>query len=177
MIQSMKKIGVTLALAMATCTAATVIVPITAMAKASTSTTMTRSEAVALAQKQVKGTVIEIEADWDDGVLNYDIKILDSSNVEHDLEINTATKKVKEKSKETYRKTKAQKLRSAKITHDKAIAVAAKQSGATTFKSSEMDVNGSQLIYEVTLKNSKGKEVEVWVDALTGKVVDTDIDD
>lgn len=158
------------------------LVATTATGFASTSTSkkaITREKAIALAQEKAEGTLLKAEADYDRNSLTYEIEILDSSQVKHEIEINAYTGKVKKYSQERYSKTKAAKYAGAKLTHNQAIAIAKKETGATKLISSELDNENGMLVYEIKLYDNDSTEYEVLIDANKGTVLftDTDFDD
>lgn len=158
------------------------LVATTATGFAATSTAktaITREKAIAIAEEKAKGTLLKTEADYDRNSLTYEIEILDSNQVKHEIEINAYTGKVKKYSQERYSKTKAAKYTGAKLTHDQAIAIAKKETGASKLISSELDNENGTLVYEVKLYDDDSIEYEVLIDANKGTVLftDTDYDD
>ncbi len=180
----MKKIGIvlTLALAVGFSSVAMAATPSTTLKTASTTKTLTRAEAIKKAQEKAKGTVLKTELDRDDDKLIYEIEILDTSNVKHEMDINARTGKLSNYSKETIRKSKADKLRSAKISPEKAVEIVQKEAdGSTTLVSCELDIENNLLVYEIKLVDStdKDNEYEAIVSASTGKILffENDYDD
>lgn len=146
---------------------------------ATKNSTISRQEAIDIAQKEVKGTLLKTELDHENGRLVYEIDILHSSNTKYDLDIDASSGKIVRTKKTQYRKQNAEKLRSAKITHNKAIEIAKKDTGASTLLSCELDIENKKLVYEVTLTDGKYTEYELIIDASTGTILfsDTDYDD
>ena len=156
-------------------------------ATASAKTTLSKSsdisfeKAEALAKKEVKGTIIKVEMDHEGRLLVYEVELLDSANREHDIDIDASSGKIlrHRKSSRTQSKSKSDKLRGAKISSQKAITLAKKETGASTLLSYELDVEYKGVYWEIKLLDKNYVEYEVLIDAQTGRVVmvEADYDD
>lgn len=174
--KSIQKIGIALVLSgMMACGGIAMTAAPVAHA-ATKETILSRQEALDIAQKKVKGTLLKTELDEDDGRLIYEIEILNASNTKYDMDIDALSGKILKTKTIKYKKQKAEKLRSAKISHNKAIEAAKKDTGASTLILCELDIENGKLIYELDLRDGKRTEYEVIVDAATGKVLFSDMD-
>lgn len=69
------------------------------------------------------------------------------------------------------------KLAEARIPLVRALRTAARRAGGGRFDEAEIDRSGGRIVWEVTFKRSGDREIEVKVDARTGKVIRVDRDD
>lgn len=160
------------------CLAATIVgaTAFAATKSTNTSATISREKAISIAQEKASGTLLKAELDRENGVLVYEIDILDSSQKKHDIDINASTGQIVSYKQKSYSKSKASQYTSAKITHDKAISIATTETGAKNVTSSKLDVEDGRLVYELTLRDDQYTEYEVVIDATTGSILSTDVD-
>lgn len=154
---------------------------VTGLAASSTSKNITFAEAAKIATEEVAGTVTKVEQDYKNRNLVYEVEVLDSSDKEHDLDIEASTGKVltHKTDRRAISSTNAKALRGATVTAEKAIAAAKKETGASTLIKYELDVERGNVYWEVQLMDTDNVEYEVLLNAKTGKIltVDTDYDD
>lgn len=152
----------------------------TTTAEAATKT-ISFEKAVSIAKKEVKGLVTQVELDHSGRKLIYEIEILDSSNKEHDLDIDAETGDVLThyKSNRAESSSKAKKLRSATVSVEKAIAAVKKDTGADTLTSYNLDIENGKVCWEINMLDKDNVEYEALVDAKTGKIlyVESEYDD
>ncbi|HAE41607.1 MAG TPA: hypothetical protein DCG34_01640, partial [Clostridiales bacterium] len=125
------------------------------------------------------GTVTKIELDWDDGRYEYDIEIR-KDRKEYEVEIDAMTGKVLEFEADdddddddidvVTSATQQTPTDEELIGKDKAIEIALGLTGGGTVVEFELDQDDGRYKYEIEIKKD-GKEYEVEIDAMTGKVL------
>lgn len=130
-----------------------------------------------IALSKVDGVIVEIELDSDDGVTYYEIE-MKTNQGEVELEIHAYTGEILSFSKDS---KSSKGLLNLSIDTSALIGVAeakriALQQFSGTVKEVELNKDDGRLYYEVEMKTNKG-EVEIEIDAYTGKIISIEIDD
>lgn len=130
-----------------------------------------------IALSKVDGIIVEIELESDDGIVYYDIEMKTNSG-EVEMEIHAFTGEILSFSKDS---TSSKGLLNLNINTSALIGIAeaeriALQHFSGTIIEIELDSDNGRLYYEVEMKTSKG-EVELEIDAYTGKIISIEIDD
>jgi len=146
-----------------------------------------RAKEIALA-KVGGGTVEEIDLDYENGILVYEVEIK-YKGIEYEVDVNATTEEVvKFKSDHSTDNTSAQKpststpsqsqsdSSTAQISYEKAKEIALAKVGGGTVKEIELDHENGRLVYEAEVKYD-GREYEIDIDATSGEIVKYKIDD
>ncbi|HLR74314.1 MAG TPA: PepSY domain-containing protein [Virgibacillus sp.] len=130
-------------------------------------------DAVEFALKEFTGTVTEIELDEDDGRFIYEIEIK-SGNEKAEFDIDVYTGEIL--SIEIENKRKQQLPDESKLIHvNEAIDIALNEFSGT-ITDLELDKDDGRYIYEIDIQSGH-EEVELDIDAYTGKILSIEIDD
>ncbi|OWA33280.1 hypothetical protein B9G55_21605 [Saccharibacillus sp. O16] len=168
-------LGGTAALAGAAGTSGSTAVP------SASQTMITQKEAQNLALKAQKGTVDDIELKTRNGKTYYEVDI-DRQEGDVDVWIDAYTGSVlkvepddDQDDRTSGSANSGQVASSVKITAAQADAIAIKHAGGGKVSDNDLDEEDGSYIYEIEVKTSNG-EVEVKIDANTGKVLESETD-
>lgn len=132
------------------------------------------SSAIDIAQEEFPGVVVEVDLTKDDGRLIYEIEIFNGKE-EAEVEIDALTGKIVvldiDYEDYDYLHSKLNDVMDVKT----AIDIAQKQFSGTVVEI-DLDEDDNRLIYEIEIERGN-QEAEIKIDALTGKVLEVDIDD
>ncbi len=124
------------------------------------------------ALKKHAGEVLTLEAEISEGKAQYEFDIKDKDGKEWEVECLAKTGKVIEEEQEVANADDPAFKAKAKITQDEAKKIAlAKYSGEVVDSEFSIESNG-EASYEFDIKTTDGKEMEVEVDAATGKLAE-----
>ena len=135
-------------------------------------------QALNIAQKTVKGDIVSAGFDQNDYSAGgkYEVKII-ANNTEYEVDIDADSGKVlKTKQERLDNKDRAEHkaMKQAKVSLNQAMKTAARSVGGTVFEA-EFDNDDGQSVYEI--KVAKGDQThKVMIDAMTGKVISTRLD-
>ena len=150
-----------------------------------------RAKEIALA-KVGGGTVKEIDLDYENGILAYEVEIK-YNGIEYEVDVNATTGEVvkfksdhsthssnNSTSSSTQKPSTTSGLQSdsstAQISYERAKEIAIAKVGGGTVKEIELDRENGRLVYEVEVKYN-GREYEIDIDAATGEIVKYKVDD
>ncbi len=137
---------------------------------------ITHEEAIKIALTKAEGHVESIELEKESEKRYFEVEI-ENKDKEFEIRIDAITGEVlsvREDLDDDFEKTDKS-ISNNYISIQKAIEIAEKEVGGKVTEINR-DEDDNQFIYEVELKTSKG-EAEVDIDAVTGKVLDVEIDD
>lgn len=135
-------------------------------------------QALSIAQRTVKGDIVSAEFDQNDYSAGgkYEVKMI-ANNSEYEIDIDADSGKVlKTKQEKLDNKDIAEykAMKQAKVSLNQAMQTAARSVGGTVFEA-EFDNDDGQSVYEI--KVAKGDQThKVMIDAMTGKVISTRLD-
>lgn len=162
-------------------TASEAAVQVQTVYSAEATVTYEKAKQIALA-KVGGGTVKEIELDYENGILIYEVEIKYNS-VEYEVDVDASTGEVvkynsdydisysypQKQSTVTSNSTQSS-ISSTQIIKSKAKEIALAKVGGGTIKEIELDYKKGQLVYEIEIKYN-GMEYEIDIDACTGEIV------
>ena len=141
--------------------------------KPSKNVILTSGEASKIAHNQVaNGTIIKIELDSDDGQRYYEIE-MHTDDQEVEIEIDAYTGKV---IMIEYEKREGSSSNNKIISMDEAKKIALAKEPTAKITDIELDEDDGKYYYEIEMETSK-YEIELEIDAHSGKIIDLDYDD
>lgn len=136
--------------------------------------TLSIEEAIKIAQEEGKGNVTDVELEWERGNLVYHVE-LQGNGTETDVELNAKTGEVfKVKSEKEDDQDEEITLDQKLFSASEAIQLAEKEADGK-FNELQLDDDHGTLIYDIELEGKQ--EAEIKIDALTGKVLEVELDD
>lgn len=134
-------------------------------------------QAVRSAERRVpNGKAYDIETDRLRGKPVWEVKVARGTTRAYELDVSADGRKVLRRRAKTV-DDDVRKLRDAKVGLAKALRTAARRAKGAAFDSAEIDRSGGRLVWEATFKAPGDRELEVDVDARTGKVLRVRTDD
>ncbi|MCJ7842482.1 PepSY domain-containing protein [Lederbergia sp. NSJ-179] len=140
------------------------------------SSIITMQKATEIAINEVDGVLESVELDKENGRFIYEVDLSVPGYEDVDVDIDATTGAVIKVDKERAKQTKVSQQNENKnmpITEEKAISIALSD---TQGEVTEIDFDSEDLEYEMEISTGN-KEVEIKVDAKTGKILEKDIDD
>jgi len=125
------------------------------------------------AQAVYQGEVLTLEAEISEGKPIYEFDIKDKSGKEWEVECDAKTGKIIETEQEVEASDPAFRSKAKVSMEDAQKTALAKFPGEVSETETAIEANGS-LSYEFDIKTKDGKEIEVEVDATSGKIVETE---
>lgn len=138
---------------------------------------ISEEEAVVFVEEKYDGTVTEFEHDYDDGRSEYELNVKQNDHNSVEVELNSETGKIieEEHDDEDVNKQLEGTAKKSIISMNEAIAIAMnKQSGH--IEEAELDEDDGRLLYEIEIETANG-EVEIDIDAVSGKILKVERDD
>ncbi|PWA10345.1 hypothetical protein DCC39_11560 [Pueribacillus theae] len=136
---------------------------------------ISKEEAVKIVEKEYKGDNVDVNFEYDDGKPEYEVKFNEGEE-RFEVEIDAETGKVLKKERKDYDDDSAnEKPPHTKITMDKAAEIALNEV-AGDIKEAELDHDNGKWVYELEIQTKDG-EVNIDIDAMTGKILEIDHDD
>lgn len=133
--------------------------------------------AIRSAERRVpNGKAYDIETDRLRGKPVWEVKVARGTTRAYELDVSADGRKVLRRRAKTV-DDDVRKLRDAKVGLAKALRTAARRAKGAAFDSAEIDRSGGRLVWEATFKAPGDRELEVDVDARTGKVLRVRTDD
>ncbi|HET6549088.1 MAG TPA: PepSY domain-containing protein [Solirubrobacter sp.] len=134
--------------------------------------------AVKTAQRKVsRGKAYDIESDRRRGKRVWEVKVVRGVARGHKLDVRFDGRKVVGQRRRSKVDDDVRKLAKAKVTLAKALRTAGRRAEGGTFDEAEIDRSRGRIVWEATFDKPGDREVEVTVDARTGKVTRVTHDD
>lgn len=133
-------------------------------------------KAIQIAETAARGLLLKADLKMEGQKLVYSVSILDDKNNINILLVNAVTGVVEKTMKEKTDSNKAKILRTAKLSHKKAIKIAAKDEMSATIKEWELDKENNKAVYAVEFIDTSGFYHDIYVDAISGEVVKADVE-
>ncbi|WP_062351819.1 PepSY domain-containing protein [Bacillus kwashiorkori] len=134
-------------------------------------------QAIKIAEKKTGAKVKSIEKDYDDGKIEYEIELMNEKGQEIEMTINARTGKISELEYDDNDEKLVSNVKTSKhISIQEARNIAEAKTGAKV-KSIEKEWDDGRYEYDMELVNAKGQEIEITMDATTGKILKFDMDD
>lgn len=148
---------------------------------------ISKDKARTIATDKYGGDIINVEKDKDDGQLNYEVELKNSKQGRMEVHVNATNGKIVDTEKEDRDDDgdddedrddgdQNQSNQEANISKDEAAKAATDKYNGDVINVEKENDDGS-LNYEVELKNSKQGRMEVNVNAMNGKIIDTEKED
>lgn len=137
---------------------------------------ISKEEAVKIVEKEYKGDIVDVEFEYDDGKPEYEVKFNEGEE-RFEVEIDAETGKVLKKERKDHDDDDSanEKTPNTKITMEKAAEIALNEV-AGDIKEAELDNDDGKWVYELEIQTKDG-EVDIDIDAMTGKILEIDRDD
>lgn len=134
--------------------------------------------AVNTAERKVRGSkAYDVEDDRLRGERVWKVKVAVGTSRRYELDVRADGRKVLRERRRTRIDDDVRKRAQAKIPLAKALRIAAARAGGGTFAEAEIDRWRGRITWEATFERSGDREIEVRVDARSGKVVSVEVDD
>jgi len=134
--------------------------------------------AVGTAQRTVRGSkAYDIETDRHRGRRVWEVKVARGVARPYELVVRADGRRVLRQRRKARIDDDVRKLAEARVALPRAMRIAAGHARGARFDEAEIDRLRGRLIWDVEFKRSRDREVEVKVDARTGRVLEVDVDD
>ncbi len=151
--------------------------PAPATAEAVPSRLAQARRAVRTAERAVQGgRAYDIESDLLRGVRVWEVKVAQGAVRPHEIDVSADGRRILRRQRRARVDLDARRVAQAKVTLGSALTIAGARARTGTFDEAEIEREHGRLVWEVVFEHSGGREVEIKVDALTGKVVSVEND-
>jgi uncharacterized membrane protein YkoI len=134
--------------------------------------------AVRTAQRRIRRSkAYDIETDRFRGRRVWEVKVARGVTRPYELDVRADGRRVVRQRRKTRIDDDVRKLARATVTLPRALRTAARRARGARFDEAEIDRSRGRLVWDVEFKRSRDREVEVKVDARTGRVLEVDVDD
>ena len=142
------------------------------------------SQAIQVAEEAVEGRAFEAEFESEEGLLVYEIELVDETNDVHEVTVDAQTGEVVGKDEQTiegiwHRWLNGEELAAvtgAERSLGEIVTAVEAETGASAREAS-IDTENDRVVYEMELEGAAGEEIEFEVDPATGEILKRDMDD
>lgn len=134
--------------------------------------------AVRTAERSVgRGNAYDIESDRLRGRRVWEVKVARGTVRPYEIDVSADGRQVLRRRRESKVGDDVGKVAKAKVSLERALRIAGRRAGGARFDEAEIDRWRGRLAWEATFKRSGNREVEVRIDARSGKVLAVSVDD
>jgi uncharacterized membrane protein YkoI len=148
---------------------------------------LTKQESIDIALKEVQGNASDVELEDEDGVIIYSVEVTDDQGQKHEIAVDANTGKIlkieaddeeseKEDGEENDKEEQKQLEKEATVTKEDSIAIALKEVPGKV-KDAALEDEDGVVVYAVDVIDNNGQEKEIMVDAKSGKVLKTSVEE